>query len=395
MRTTTLALVFIVLAISSTIEASKKKGKFFHEFENMKKSEFGQNLFTTLQVQLTSTSLNALGTVKTLLLEMLQGLQKDAQSEDERYAEVWSECDAEMNHLLNKIAQWTEDTADIKESLQFKTEEIQYDNTELEEKLQLQDKIESDIKALAHQREKEKEYFEDNLLNFAGLRTTFKQVQDLIRSLVDPNGETTVERRFGDDDEEEDSFLQITASTSIIKKTVSKIRKAVKSVEIKDKYSQGLHNILDVATSLLERNVDGKLLEQLIDILDQLIAKYEDLDQVARENEVDAQKRFEQRRTILNDLLYSTKSDIALYQGRQNDLENSILTLQNDLNSISTNIAQSQQEQQDLDTSCRGEKKAYEDTSSNRNGAIEILQKTLNILENGGYDELVDYVGDE
>jgi chromosome segregation ATPase len=258
------------------------------------------------------------------------------------------DCKLEIDGIVSNIrvaSTSKADSAQAKTTKQGQLEQIVRDKAE---KTQNKENFQGDLTALDKQRATQKKNFQDTINEFDRLHQTLVDARSLVQQLLN-TGIT--------------NFLQETSTLP------SQIQNKLNSFESNNSMADGLGKMASIAAGFLERSqYDDKLVQKVVDVIDLLIKKYEDLDQQARRKEVVDDATFQSRRTEFADLVYGLSSDVARLEAQSNELNQDVLKLGNDLDRYQRNIDQKTTEYNDTFQSCKDSDNEYKARRERRFG---------------------------
>jgi chromosome segregation ATPase len=312
--------------------------------------------------------------------------ENDAQADaDGAWNEEAGDCEDKATQLQGEIDDATEQIAQNNANIDILNSAVAGSQASLDE---ANDKLVTSTNALQNlvdARESEHATFLQNIADISATITALQQGKDILSKLqVEDASEESEESEEGEavpegEEGEEESFMQKKVKgTTAFSQFTSHITNA--NLKKSTKY----HGFVTALLTMLSRQsivADQALVDQIIRLIESLV------DQLSAElttlaaNENDAQLVFETQQTYLSSDISDLNAQIADLQSDITDKSAQSADLSADNANLQVNIENKTQELADSQQTCSDDQSAYETTSEQRAGEIDIIEQVINIFQ--------------
>eukprot|EP01016_Furgasonia_blochmanni_P009012 TRINITY_DN1372_c0_g1_i2.p1 TRINITY_DN1372_c0_g1~~TRINITY_DN1372_c0_g1_i2.p1 ORF type:complete len:316 (-),score=145.72 TRINITY_DN1372_c0_g1_i2:492-1439(-) len=293
--------------------------------------------------------------------EMYNNLKSEGKRDRTDNQARQEDCKLEIDGIVTNVRTASTSKADSAQAKTTKQGQLEQVVRDKAEKSQNKDNFQSDLNTLEKQRAVQKKAYQETIDEFDRLRQTLIDARGLVQQLLN-SGLT--------------NFLQETSSLP------NQIQKKLTDFKSNNSLVDGLGKMASIAAGFLQSSqYDSKLVQKVVDVIDLLIKKYEDLDQQARRKEVVDEATYQGRRGEVADLVYSLSSDVANLEALNNELNQDLLKLSNDLDRYQRTIDQKTTEYNDTFKSCKDADNEYKARRDRRDNQKKILKQVLDIFD--------------
>jgi chromosome segregation ATPase len=324
--------------------------------------------------------------------------ENDAQAQaDAAWEEESAQCEASIAGLQDDIAAAQEKILENNVNMDILNSAIAGSQASLDE---ANDKLVTSTNALQNiidQREAEHSTFLQDIADLSATITALQQGKDLINKLVaqeeeaaEEAAEEEAEAAATQESTEESGFFQKKGNKSVFSQFTSHITNA------NLKKTTKFHGFITALLTMLDGPhifADQALVDQILRLIDHLVEMLSAEITTKSAAEADAQLSFDERSTSLSSDITNLNSKIADLQSEITDKSAKVADLVAENSNLDVNIANKSQQLADTQTTCNDDQNAYESTSEQRAGEIDIINQVINIFQTR-FDNVAAYLSE-